>query len=712
MSLVARGAASNFLHLANHLKTPHKTNQLATPQPTIAHSQHHNVAMASNDAWGKQLNAASFAVCANRLVESLHITIHPSWDVGVAFVKAFMQAVEDERPIAKVLYLQGTRLENMVLQERLTQAGVASRLPENQLVVGQANLMAFSALDKLLVKTEGSCVAKDTVYMMDSEACCTMAGTFATARLVQHVKALAERHEEVYHGRWALTPLGIIFVDFGVIARSVAANRSALCEHKVKIVIEMPQLVDDSRFVPPDMVDHIHNRTTATLLGGKHVVVFEAQAAAARRARSLRVPHLHIDKHTSLDALHAHRPASVISIAPGQFSNPLPLSGVGLVISSAPKFPCIDLESGSIVTRGYTTHHEALCQQAYGEDLVCTYNRADVQMEPLPRTMCINIDIRWFALQLQAMKGTTRALSRDTLPLSIDDTFTLHEHLRRLQCMGMVERDVRKKDGFDYDLVMAGRRLVRAHNKAPSLAGNFKAASLVAGITKSIPPRVMRILIRMAVMAANVDAILSMDTDRCFTDLVPLCNGPSKDLVSRGYLWLLWGVWEHGFELKTLRGYTVVHPSEVEVVEGATLNTTACFGAMKEVSALEEVFQLPGQSQKQWSDDLRQGLGADEITTIEESIFRAWLFDLVMIPKKGHPVQSSGSKVELRAPEFAYDTTRNDAELSPARYPRWVGAMDRLEAQGGSLIASRITLLPTLLIGAFMIGAKMTGAQI
>ncbi|KAI4864217.1 hypothetical protein F4820DRAFT_470840 [Hypoxylon rubiginosum] len=311
-----------------------------------------------------------------------------------------------------------------------------------------------------------------------------------------------------------------------------------------------------------------------------------------------------------------------------------------------------------------------------------------------------NVHLPWLALRIFSTWPDTNT---GDLPIRRPpDVFAFSETIGRLARMGLLQQD---KDGKGkYSCTRLGVHAFSWMNMWTHIGANatyqlqVHAAYLLAvATTKKDPPKVVRVLIRLAVISAagigNFCAIADPARGRPSASAIRAeCEGIGRELFWKGALWTALGVYHKGLARHDFR-----FDSPVTLQRGQMLlDPSKGFEISQAITKIEASLGLPAPA-----DEIQDTfLNNDEVATVERHLMWAWLHRIVGIRCKGagdlafdvasgHPVEVNES-AELFGIRYVTNLPKNQI----------VGGIfaiyDRLvRSEGGKVVkAHDLTFIP------------------
>lgn len=388
-----------------------------------------------------------------------------------------------------------------------------------------------------------------------------------------------------------------------------------------------------------------------------------------------RDPGLDPETEMVLGPMNARKPGSLVLIAPGCFSTPLPFTNAGMVISMIKSIPRRIYDNGlHLVTssrRGQSSR--SLISQrwtgraSYGRDTsrvacVVEIHNQDCNL-PLPTTDIhlqngTHDPLRECFAMVAAYPGTALNL----LPIfeGVDEPLDL---VVRLRAMGLL---VNQGDGFV--LTNKGKRAKAFMDEEMSLTLEA-ATALVSADVERMGEKVARSILRLSFMKDMSDSFvrscpMELENDAEFVSFLrnfavdSVQGGPGRERIDRGLMWLIWVSFESVSREMDVNGASLpgrMRPSnkcplyfEIDKLREA-IGTLATWERLLGLSPIQN-----GQR-----EDWNTPLTPDEVTIVEHEIARANYSTILAIP---FPAKRNG-QVEQGTLPTLWVRTNEPAEI-------------------------------------------------
>ena len=611
-----------------------------------------------------------------------------------------------------VLFLHSHDLEADVMVKELDGAAPCRRgLPQE----GAMGVMTFTAFYNM--SKTGRVVQRNMCILMDFDRPSTMR-LRAIGALFKEIKELA-REVGYSGGSWKDARLGISVVS--LCAQDFVGIRHLLPYGLVT-------LVGDKAVATPDLEFKAGQLSAAamapTINSGKHVVVIgddDVAETCEMISAASKWPYQEIKRSTKLEQISSlldktAAPAgrgTVIWVQVGRLSCPLPIRNIGCVFSTIPRVSYFEWQSGRTLKGPYIDQREARYQHGYGAvelgpsvPVVCVgYTAEHVQRSGQGTIVNTEGNAHIDALDLlQDFSGVE--VGKMALPLSINDEMALMEHLRQLAMMGVVESDP-SQTTFSATPRAARVSEVYQDLKTAKFDQGLVSACFIAGINAEMPNHLKRAIIRMGVVSAGFARIFKLRGT--FEELVPSIVGPGRDHVRRGYTWLAWGLWESALDdvqdLQAQPEQSATYPScdgKVDVV------LSGFKAAVKLIAKLERDVGLVNLSHSEWTKVSKKRLSLTDVAVIDELLFWAGLYNLVLAPQVPTAVHPSldlatYSPISWDKGEIGYDLGVREASLLHPQSDQWLGVASGFFLHGDNRLATdSVTLIPTVTLAKIL----------
>lgn len=388
-----------------------------------------------------------------------------------------------------------------------------------------------------------------------------------------------------------------------------------------------------------------------------------------------RDPGLDPETEVVLGPMNARKPGSLVLIAPGCFSTPLPFTNAGMVVSMIKSIPrkIYDNELHLVTSSRRAQSSRSLESQrwtgkaSYGRDASVVASVVEIRdpgcKVPLPRTD-IHIQngthdpLRECFAMVAAYPGT----ALNALPIfeGVDEPLDL---VVRLRAMGLL---VNQGDGFA--MTNKGKRVKAFMDEEKSLT--LEAATALAGVdVQSMGEKVARSILRLSFMKDMSDSFvrscpMGLETDAEFVSFLrnftldSVQGGPGRERIDRGLIWLIWVSFESVSREVDVNGENLRGRMRPSINCPLYFEIDRLRDAMNTLAAWERLLKL-GPIQDGQRDDWNTPLTPDEVTTVEHEIARANYSTILVIP---FPVKRNG-QVEQETLPSLWLRTNEPAEI-------------------------------------------------